>query len=155
MTKQLTLCLAVEGDKILLGMKKLCFGAGRYNCYGGKLQEGESIEDAARREMEEECGVKVTEMEEVGVHMFEFSSDPGNFLEVHVFRVDAFEGSPEESEEMKPQWFDIDKIPYDTMWPDDRYWIPLFLEGKKFKAQFLFGEGDGVLKQDIQVVEKL
>lgn len=26
------------------------------------------------------------------------------------------------SEEMKPQWFRKDEIPFDTMWPDDRYW---------------------------------
>jgi len=155
MRQLLTLCLAVQGKKILLGMKKRGFGAGRYNGFGGKLLEGETIEAAAKREMQEECGVTVTALEEVGVHEFEFEKDMENILEVHVFRVDAFEGKPRETEEMKPEWFDTDAIPFDTMWPDDRFWIPLFLEGKKFEAYFLFGEGDRVLKQDIREVESL
>jgi hypothetical protein len=30
---------------------------------------------------------------------------------------------------MAPQWFPIDAIPYDKMWPDDRFWLPLLLQG--------------------------
>lgn len=40
------------------------------------------------------------------------------------------------SEEMKPEWFSYDSIPYDTMWPDDRYWIPIMLAGKHFIGRF-------------------
>lgn len=155
MKKILTLCLAVRDGKILLGMKKRGFGAGRYNGFGGKVEEGETIEEAARREMEEECGVSITAFELVGVHEFEFAHDRGNFLEVHTFRIDAFDGDPAETEEMKPEWFALDAIPYDTMWPDDRYWIPLFLAGKKFRTRFLFGEGDTVLEQEIREVASL
>ena len=155
MKKILTLCLAVQDGKILLGMKKRGFGAGRYNGFGGKVEEGETITEAARREMEEECGVTITAFELVGVHEFEFAHERGNILEVHVFRIDAFGGEPQETEEMKPEWFALDAIPYDTMWPDDRYWMPLFLAGKKFRTKFLFGEGDAVLEQNIEEVETL
>ena len=30
-------------------------------------------------------------------------------------------------------------IPYTEMWPDDIHWLPLLLQGKKFKTRFLFG----------------
>ncbi len=40
----LTLCLIVDDGRILLGMKKRGFGAGRWNGFGGKVEEGESIE---------------------------------------------------------------------------------------------------------------
>lgn len=44
-----TLVLVLQPQRILLGMKKRGFGAGRWNGFGGKVQEGESIEDGARR----------------------------------------------------------------------------------------------------------
>lgn len=155
MKKFLTLCLAVKGDQILLGMKKRGFGAGRWNGFGGKVEEGESIEEGAKREMREECMVIIKTMEKVVVHEFRFQSNPTETLEVHVFRVDAFDGEPTETDEMRPQWFAFDDIPYDTMWADDRYWMPLFLEGKKLRTKFLFSENDTLLEQDILVVEQV
>lgn len=153
--KLLTLVIIVSGDRILLGMKKRGFGAGRWNGFGGKVHDGETVLAAAIRETEEECGVTPTKMEEVGVHEFEFDTDRGAILEVHVFRSDAWLGEPVETEEMRPKWFPTDSIPYDEMWPDDRYWLPLFLAGKKFRTRFLFGEGDAVLEQSIVESDRL
>lgn len=48
-SKLLTLVLVVQPGKVLLGMKKRGFGAGKWNGFGGKVQPGETIEDAARR----------------------------------------------------------------------------------------------------------
>lgn len=84
-------------------MKKRGFGAGRWNGFGGKVQEGESIEDAAKRETVEECSIAITGMEEVGVHEFEFEKNRGTILEVHVFRIVSFTGTPTETDEMRPQ----------------------------------------------------
>lgn len=151
----LTLCLIVRDDRILLGMKKRGFGMGRWNGFGGKVEEGESIEEGAKRETLEESGVTITEMEAVGIHEFEFARDRGNILEVHVYRVTAWEGEPHETEEMRPQWFTTDAIPYDAMWPDDIHWIPVFLAGKKFRTRFLFGEGDSVLENHVEEVSEL
>ena len=148
----LTLALATRDGNILLGMKKRGFGAGRWNGFGGKVKAGESLEAAAKRETVEECGIDIIALEAVGIHEFEFSSKPGDVLEVHVFRIDAWNGEPVETEEMRPKWFPIQAIPYDQMWPDDRLWLPFFLEGKKFRTRFLFGEGDIVLEKDIQVL---
>jgi hypothetical protein len=38
--------------------------------------------------------------------------------------------------EMRPQWFVTTNIPFDEMWPDDKYWFPMFLEGQKFSGYF-------------------
>lgn len=153
--KFFTLTLALDDGRILLGMKKRGFGAGRWNGFGGKVQDGETLRAAARRETLEECSITITDMEEVGVHEFEFEKERGTILEVHVFRIMGFTGTPTETEEMRPEWYPVDAIPYDEMWPDDRYWIPIFLAGKKFRTKFLFGEGDSVLEQDIRVLEAL
>lgn len=149
MRKILTLCLVLRENKILLGMKKRGFGAGRWNGFGGKVEAGETIEVAAKRETEEECGIVITEMEKVGIHEFEFENARGDILEVHVFRVDTWTGEPRETEEMRPQWFTTDAIPYDEMWPDDIHWVPVFLTGKKFRTKFLFGEGDTILETEV------
>ena len=137
MKKILTLAIAHKHPKILFGMKKRVFGSGRWNVFGGKLEEGESIEEAAKREIEEEAGIKVLSLSKRGILDFEYQTG-SKTLEVHIFSIDSYEGEPKESEEMKPQWFDISELPFDKMWPDDTYWLPFFLGGKKFKGRFLF-----------------
>lgn len=154
MKKLLTLCIIHQHPKILLGMKKRGFGQGRWNGFGGKVSSEETIEEAAKREISEEAGIFVDELKKVGIIEFEFKGNP-EILEVHIFRSEDFSGIPMESEEMKPQWFHIDEIPYKEMWPDDIHWIPLFLSGKKFKGKFLFGESDIILEQSLSEVENL
>ncbi len=137
MKKPLTLCMVVKDGRVLLGMKKRGFGAGRWNGFGGKLEEGETVEAAAKREIEEEVGIQVLNMEEVGVIEFSFQNDP-KILEVHIFKASEFTGEPKETEEMQPKWFDFSEIPYEQMWSDDKYWLPLLIAGKKFEGKFLF-----------------
>jgi hypothetical protein len=51
---------------------------------------------------------------------------------------------------MKPKWFKIQEIPFDQMWPDDKYWLPLLLKGKNFEGEFHF---DGRKLIDYQIRE--
>jgi predicted membrane-bound spermidine synthase len=85
------------------------------------------------------------------VHEFSFQAG-GDTLEVHTFLATRWKGEPQETEEMRPAWFAQDAIPYDEMWPDDRYWLPLFLEGKFLRTRFLFGADDAVLEKEIREV---
>jgi 8-oxo-dGTP diphosphatase/2-hydroxy-dATP diphosphatase len=81
-----TLCLVRQTHRILLGMKKRGFGAGRWNGFGGKVHEGESIEDAAKRELSEEAHIEALSLENVGSVHFEFESNQ-EIVEVNFFRV--------------------------------------------------------------------
>lgn len=137
MKLKLTLCMIHEHPKILLGMKKRGFGVGRWNGFGGKVNDSETVEEAVKRELKEEAGIDALEIEKVGILDFEFENNPQT-LEAHVFSIKKFSGEPEESEEMKPQWFFVDEIPFHQMWSSDLHWMPLFLKGKKFKGKFLF-----------------
>ena len=38
-----------------------------------------------------------------------------------MFSSRKWEGEISETEEMKPIWFDFDKIPFENMWKDDPY----------------------------------
>jgi len=140
--KKTSLCLLLRDDQILLAMKKRGFGAGKWNGYGGKPQEGEAIEETAIREMREEIGVgaKLSDLNKVATLRFYFKSTPEWNQEVNIFTILTWEGEPLESEEMKPAWFTRSKIPYESMWPDDKYWLPKVLEGKKLTGDFYFNE---------------
>lgn len=142
MKKVLTLCIIHQHPRVLLGMKKRGFGAGRWNGFGGKIEGNESIEEAAKREIKEEIGVEIKDLKKKGIINFEFK-DKSEAVEVHIFKSKNFYGIIIESEEMKPQWFHIDEIPFKDMWPDDIYWMPLFLKGKKFKGKFILDKPSG------------
>lgn len=152
--KLLTLVLVVQPGRVLLGMKKRGFGAGKWNGFGGKVHTGESIEEAARRELLEESGLTVNALQKIGNITFEFVGET-ELMDVHVFRADDYNGQPTESEEMRPQWFDLDKIPYSEMWADDVIWFPLMLQKKKFLGYFKFQGHDVILEQKLNEVQEL
>lgn len=150
----LTLAIIHQHPKVLMALKKRGFGSGRINGFGGKVEEGERIEEAIKREVKEEAGIEVKEMEKIGIVTFEFVGKE-LLREVHIFKVREFQGEPKESEEMKPEWFFVDEIPIMKMWPADIFWLPLFLKDRKFKAKFLYGENDNVLERDVKEVSVL
>ena len=57
--------------------------------------------------------------------------------------------------EMKPQWFSFEDIPYKTMWPDDEYWYPYLLSGKRFNAYFKFQGMEYIIEQRITELPSL
>lgn len=136
-----TLCLVKKNNQLLLGYKKQGLGTGRWNGFGGKVEPAEEIEAAARRELFEEAGIRAGKLKRQGILNFEFEDEP-KLLEVHVFSAEDFSGEPTESAEMKPRWFNLEEIPYDEMWPDDRHWLPLLLEDKNFEGDFYFKDND-------------
>uniref|UniRef100_A0AAA9TBL4 Oxidized purine nucleoside triphosphate hydrolase n=1 Tax=Bos taurus TaxID=9913 RepID=A0AAA9TBL4_BOVIN len=166
-----TLVLVLQPQRVLLGMKKRGFGAGRWNGFGGKVHEGETIEDGAKRELQEESGLTVDALHKVGQITFEFVGDP-ELMDVHVFCTDRVQGTPVESDEsqaeiragvgdsafsspaeMRPQWFRLDQIPFGDMWPDDSYWFPLLLQRKKFRGYFRFQGQDTILDYTLHEVD--
>ncbi|MCX7855946.1 MAG: NUDIX domain-containing protein, partial [Anaerolineae bacterium] len=63
------LCFITHGDDVLLlrGAPDKRFWANRYNGIGGHLEPGEDIYSAARREIQEEAGIPITELRLRGV----------------------------------------------------------------------------------------
>jgi len=127
-----TLLFLRRDGNILLAMKKRGFGVGKWNGAGGKVEPGETIEAATVRECEEEIGVTPRNIQPSGVIEFYASDDPSFGHRAHIFTTTEWDGEPAETEEMRPQWFAENAIPYDTMWADDILWLPLLLEGTRF-----------------------
>lgn len=147
-----TLLFLIDGNQILLAMKKRGFGKGRWNGVGGKLDPGETVEQAAIRECQEEIGVTPTKFHLVAENDFQ-APDWNMFGYVYV--CDEWEGEPVETEEMAPQWFKITDIPYEKMWQDDPFWLPHVLAGKKVVSTFTFDKDDNLLSEDVKFVKKL
>ena len=143
-----TLLFVVRGGKILLIHKKLGLGAGKINGVGGRLEPGETPLQAAVREVEEELCIRAIDPEKVGRLSFQFLD--GLALEVTVFRSSSYKGTPTETGEAKPVWFDLDEIPYKKMWEDDRLWLPLVLTRTVFQGYFIF-DGDRMVDARMEV----
>lgn len=140
-----TLCILVREEpprQILLGLKKKGFGAGKYGGFGGKVEEGEAVETAAIRELEEETGLRVLPelLRYVARLEFLFPARPNWNHHVHVFLLASWLGEPEESGEMRPEWFAVDDLPFNGMWQDGRHWLPRILSGERILGRFTFRE---------------
>lgn len=92
---------------------------------------------AAVREMEEESGVTVTDAALKGWLTFTFEGK-GEVLEVYVLAASQYSGKVAESEEALPEWHSVEDIPFDRLWADDKFWLPLLLAGKRFRGSFHF-----------------
>lgn len=152
--RQATLCFLIRKGEILLAQKKRGFGKGKINGVGGKVNDKEEVEGAARREAEEEIGVKVNSLKKVAVLDFYFTHNLDWNQQVIVFEVRSWSGAPKESEEVAPFWCPFEKIPYKEMWWDDILWLPRVLKRKKIKASFLFNEKEEILDYLIEEIKK-
>lgn len=145
--KQATLIFLRREDEVLLAMKKRGFGEGRWNGVGGKVEAGETLEQAAKRECHEEIGVMPKKLGRVAVLDFMFPQDPTRpnwNQQVTVFVSREWDGKPKETEEMAPKWFKLEQIPYDEMWSDDKLWLPQVLAGQTLRGSFSFNEDSSV-----------
>lgn len=136
-------------------MKKRGFGVNRWNGLGGKVEEGEEITKSAAREVEEEIEVTIEQTNKVAELSFYFPHNPSWNQKAHVYFTENWIGEPKETEEMNPEWFKTEEIPFDEMWPADKFWIPEILSGKLIKATFILTEDDIVKEKNIEIVENL
>jgi len=103
----------VRDKKLLLGKRKNIYGAGSWGLPGGHLEYGESMKDAAARELEEETGLKSIKFEFVG--LINDVREDEHYLQVGFLVKEVGNGKepalkePERCEEWK--WFDSDNLP--------------------------------------------
>lgn len=151
-----TLALILNGNKVLLGEKKRGFAQGTFNGIGGKQDPGETIDEAMVRETQEEIGVTPTGYKKVGNIDFINILYKGERVDIHlhIYTCKGFVGKIEETDEMIPQWFEIDKVPYDKMLPDDAFWFPLVLDGKEIQGTITYGESPADTTRKITVLNE-
>lgn len=134
-----TLLFLRHGGRVLLIEKRRGHGAGKINGPGGKPEPGETPLDCVIRETHEEVGVRPLEPRLAGVFRFLDQADEDWLGFVYV--ADAWKGTPRTTAEAIPIWYPIDRLPFDRMWDDDRYWLPRVLAGERLVGDFLFRGG--------------
>lgn len=117
--------MILKDNKVLLGKRhddpnkasSLLNGAGTWTMPGGKLDFGESFEDCAKRETEEETGIKLNSLKVICVN--NDVVDEAHFVTIGLFS-DHFVGEPKVMEPEKiTEWtyFDLDKLPSPMYFP--------------------------------------
>lgn len=152
-----TLLFLKRDNQILLAMKKRGFGMGKWNGVGGKIEPGETLEQALVRECQEEIGVTPRDWRQVAELDFvqDAETEDPYHMYVHAYITETWDAEPVESEEMMPKWFSFEDIPYRDMWDDDEFWLPQVLAGDKVYGTFTFDIDDKLLTHDVRVVDEL
>ncbi|HET9895766.1 MAG TPA: 8-oxo-dGTP diphosphatase [Streptosporangiaceae bacterium] len=151
MTIRTCLCLIIrpgarkeasEGAEVLLGYKKTGFGAGRWVGLGGHIEDGEKPANAAVREVSEESSLVVPpdSLSHMASLTFVFPARPAWDQTAEVFVTSQYSGQPAESDELIPRWFSASALPFDGMWDDARYWLPVVLSDRRVIATITFAD---------------
>ncbi len=152
--KEQTLCHIIDVDKLLLKRATRGISQGRWNAPGGNIEEGETAEECAIREVFEETGLKVSELFDHGNLNFYLDGKNELSVKAHLFSTTDFEGEAKSTEEGEVKWFDVDDVPLEEMWPDDEFWLSLMLAGRMFNADFYMSAGNKrIVKYSVSLLD--
>lgn len=124
--------LIIKDGKVLWGKRKGSHGAGLYGFTGGHLEHGETIEEAAHREVAEECGLKIKNLRILCVSDF-LTYFPKHYLDIG-FMAEWEAGEPRVLEPHKLEaweWRDIDDIP-ENVFPPCTGYIEAYKSGRNY-----------------------
>lgn len=107
---------ALRGDRVLLVKRGRSPSRGYYAFPGGRVEAGETLEDAARRELVEETGVVAGELRPLRVvHIPPSPGEEAPGYELHVFAALTAEGEPTAGDDAEEAAFydaaEIAKLP--------------------------------------------
>jgi len=132
--------MILKDSKVLLGKRNedpekadsLLHGEGTWTLPGGKLEFGESFEQGAKREIEEETGLKANKLEVICVTN-DIVSD-AHFVTIGLLCTE-FEGEPaamEPDEIVEWKWFMLNQLPSPMFSPSEKI-IKNYMEKKFYK----------------------
>lgn len=108
---------------------------------GGKLEAGESPYDCARREILEETGVAVRDLEYRGI--VTFVSDIYGTEYMHLFTAKEYDGEIcYDCDEGRLEWVKKEKVTSLPIWEGDKIFLSLLDTEKRFFSMKLCYEGD-------------
>ena len=121
--------------------KKDDMHAGKWNGLGGKFELGESPEDCARREIQEESGLIPKKLLLKGVLTFPDFADSEDWY-AFVFLVPKFEGQLIDSQEGVLKWIPNEELLDLNLWEGDRIFLPWLDQSEFFSGRFVYKEGE-------------
>jgi hypothetical protein len=160
----MTVTYVRQKNLLLLGKKLVRIGKGWWNGFGGNIESGELIIQAAVRELWEETrnpdcpdntGIIPTAIYKCGEILITHNYKPEEIL-LHYFLVTESEGEAYETDEMMPFRYSIEDpclIPFDSMWPSDIHILPRFLDGEKLIGQICYNQDKKIVSIKLQAIQ--
>jgi 8-oxo-dGTP diphosphatase/2-hydroxy-dATP diphosphatase len=157
-----TLCFLRRDEMVLLARKKRGIGVGSLNGYGGGIEEGETAEEAAVRELKEETGGKTNnlrgiiinpkDLRQIAIVDFHNTKTDGTTFvcRVYVYAAEKWLGRAEATEEMdEPTWYNIAALPLGDMMLADRKWLPAVLAATKLDKKIMANASYGPYQKEL------
>ncbi len=123
--------------------------AGKWIGLGGHMQEDESPEECIRREVQEESGLQLSDLQLRGILTF-ILPDWGNeltFLYTARSETDAF--SPCDEGELR--WIPVGDVLSLSLWEGDRLFLPLLLEKRNvFSMKLVYAPGGKLIGHEVR-----
>jgi len=113
---------------------------GKWNGLGGKLEPGETPEECAIREIHEESGLRVQNLEYRGLLTFPGFANEEDWY-AFVFTTNQFEGELIDSPEGYLAWIDDPELLALNLWEGDRIFLPWLDLPGIFSAKFVYLDG--------------
>ena len=110
---------------------------GKWNGLGGKIEQGESPEECAKREIKEESGLIAKKLIFAG-HISFPNFSKGDDWSVFIFRCFNFSGNLKNCDEGHLLWVEKSEIVSLNLWEGDKHFLPLVLSGKNFLGKIVY-----------------
>ncbi len=144
--KLATLCYLRKNGKTLMihrVKKENDMHAGKWNGLGGKFEPGESPQECARREIQEECGLTPKDLILKGIITFPAFYEFEDWY-TFIFLVPEFEGQIIDSNEGNLKWIPNEELLDLNLWAGDRVFLPWLEQEKFFSGKFEYYDGEFV-----------
>jgi len=143
--KLATLCYVIDKKNnctlmIYRNKKQNDYHEGKWNGLGGKFEAGETPEECAIREIEEESGLKVKSVSMRGFITFPLFDGVDDWY-VFLFTAEDFKGELIDSPEGQLEWIPNEKLTRINLWDGDKIFIPWLFKDGFFSAKFNYENG--------------
>ncbi len=149
--KELAICHVIKNGTLLLIKAEEGINKGKWNAPSGELASGERSDKAAMRHAFQQTGLYVNKVMHHGTIRLFLNGKVEYDYKLQIYSSKVFSGDLKPNIKGEARWFGTNELPFYEMWADDKYWVNLVLEGKKFDADFFLDEtNENVVKYQIR-----
>ena len=112
---------------LLRNKKKNDINHGKWIAVGGKQEAGETVEECAIRETEEETGLILDSLQLRGIVWFEYDEEESELI--YVYTSQSFHGELKECSEGTLAWIDQSGLMNLQLWEGDRIFMEKLIRG--------------------------